>query len=36
MTLVPNNCVQATPGCACCEFLRQGLGAPDAERWVNA
>ena len=28
----PNNCVQATPDYACCEFLRQGAGAPDAER----
>ena len=28
----PNNCVQATPGCAFCEFLSQVSGAPDAER----
>ena len=26
-----NNCVQATPVSACCEFLSQGSGAPDAE-----
>jgi len=30
-----NNYVQATPGYACCEFLRQGAGAPDAERSAN-
>ena len=29
---VPNNCVQATPGCACLLFLAQVSGAPDAER----
>ena len=28
----PPNCVQATPGCACCESVSQGVGAPDAER----
>jgi hypothetical protein len=30
-----NNCVQATPSCAFCLFLCQGLGAPDAERWTS-
>ena len=34
MIRLANNCVQATPDCACCEFLRRGSGAPDAERWV--
>ncbi len=29
---LPNYRVQATPVCACCLFLRQGPGAPDAER----
>jgi hypothetical protein len=28
----PNNCVEATPDYACCEFLRPGGGAPDAKR----
>jgi len=27
----PNHCVQATPDFACCEFMRQTPGAPDAE-----
>ena len=27
-----NNRVQATPNYASCEFVRQGLGAPGAER----
>lgn len=35
MSFRPNNCVQATPSCALCLFLSQGLGAPDAERWVK-
>lgn len=32
---LPNNCVQATPGCACCEFLSQVPDAPDADRWTE-
>jgi len=32
---VPNYCVQATPACSRVLFVRQGAGAPDAERWMN-
>lgn len=30
----PTRCVQATPDCVICYFLRQAAGAPDAERWA--
>lgn len=29
MTAWSNNCVQATPDCACCEFVHQEPGAPE-------
>jgi hypothetical protein len=33
MKVPPNNCVQATPGCALLFILAQVPGTPDAERW---
>jgi hypothetical protein len=30
--MAPNNCVQATPGCALLFVVAQVSGAPDAER----
>jgi len=30
----PNNCLPTAPDYACCEFVRQEPGAPDAERSV--
>jgi hypothetical protein len=32
----PNNCVQATPGCALLFIVAQVSGAPDAERSAKA
>jgi hypothetical protein len=34
MITASNDCVQAMPGCACCEFERPGPVARDAERWA--